>query len=66
MEKKWAIPLCLYVFLVVIAVIFLTIGIIFPDDFSMFGIPGVGVVYYVIILYLILYIVYLRKVMIKK
>ncbi len=39
-------------YLVVIAVIFITIGLIFPNDFTFFGIPGLGVINYIVILYL--------------
>ena len=43
----WA---CIYV--IVIAVIFITIGLIFPNDFTFFGIPGLGVIHYIVMLYL--------------
>ena len=35
-----------------IALIFITIGLIFPNDFSLLNIPGLGIINYVIILYL--------------
>jgi len=41
---------CIYV--VVIGVFFITIGLVFPNDFTLFGIPGLGVIKYVVILYL--------------
>ena len=41
---------CIYI--VMIGVIFITIGLVFPNDFTLFGIPGLGVINYVVILYL--------------
>lgn len=40
------------IYVIVIAVIFITIGIIFPNDFKLFGIPGLGVIQYIVILLL--------------
>jgi len=39
-------------YFVVIAVIFITIGLTFSNDFTLFGIPGLGVIDYISILYL--------------
>jgi len=50
---------CIYV--VVIGVFFITIGLVFPNDFTFFGIPGLGVINYVVILYLFAAIGFLKK-----
>jgi len=39
-------------YFVVIAVIFITIGLIFPNDFTLLGVPGLGVIQHIVILYL--------------
>jgi hypothetical protein len=41
-----------YTYMIMIAVIFITIGFFFPNDFTFFGIPGLGIVQYIAILYL--------------
>jgi hypothetical protein len=50
---------CIYV--VVIAVFFITIGLVFPNDFTFFGIPGLGIINHVVILYLFAAIGFLKK-----
>ena len=52
MENKQNISFWNYIYVITIAIIFLTIGLIFPNDFILFGIPGLGLIHYVIILYL--------------
>ena len=52
MENKQNIPFWIYIYVFTIAIIFLAIGIIFPNDFILFGIPGLGLIHYVVILYL--------------
>ena len=51
-NRKQNITYWFFTYIVVIAVIFITIGLIFPNDFILFGAPGLGIVYYIVILYL--------------
>ena len=51
-NRKQTITYFAITYIVVIAVIFITIGLIFPNDFTLFGIKGLGVIHYIVILYL--------------
>jgi len=51
-NKKQIIILWFCTYIVLITVIFITIGLFFPNDFSFFGIPGLGVIHYILILFL--------------
>ena len=35
-------------YFIAVAVIFITIGMFFPNDFTLFGIPGLGVIQYIV------------------
>ena len=61
MKKKQDIYFWLYIHVITISITFLTIGLIFPEDFTMFGIPGLGVIHYVVILYLFVTVRFLYK-----
>ena len=61
MKKKQDIYFWVYIHVITIAIIFLTIGLIFPEDFTMFGITGLGVIHYVVILYLFISVRFLYK-----
>ena len=60
-KKKQNITFLTYIYVIVIAVIFITIGMIFPNDFTFFNIPGLGVIHYIVILYLFAAIGFLYK-----
>ena len=59
--KKQNITFLVCIYVVVIAVIFITIGLVFQNDFTLFGIPGLGVIHYVVILYLFAAVGFLYK-----
>jgi len=58
---KQSITYWVITYILVIAVIFITIGLIFPNDFTLFGIPELGVIQYIVIIYLFVAIGFLNK-----
>lgn len=50
MRQNITLWICAYI--VLIAVVFTTIGLLFPNDFIFLGIPGLGIIHYIAILYL--------------
>ena len=60
-NKKQNITYWASTYVIVIAVIFISIGLIFPNDFTLFGIPGLGIIQYIVILYLFTAIGFLYK-----
>ena len=61
MKRKQGIYFWVYIYVITIAIIFMTIGLIFPEDFTLFGIPGLGVIHYVVIIYLFVTVRFLYK-----
>jgi len=58
-KTKYYFMVCIYV--VIIAITFITIGLVFPNDFTLFGIPGLGVIHYMVIQYLFAAVGFLYK-----
>ena len=61
MKKKQNINFWVYIHVITIAIIFIAIGILFPEEFTLVGIPGLGVINYVVILYLFIIIRFFYK-----
>ena len=51
-DRKQTITYWASAYFVAVAVIFIIIGQFFPNDLTLFGIPGLGVIHYIVILYL--------------